>query len=208
MSTILLADDHPFLRTGLRALLLSSHHKIIGEVDNGRDALSAVERLNPEIVILDVSMPELDGIQVLEQLRTSGDQRRIVLLTAALTDRHLLRAVRSEVNGIVLKTGAEDHLIRCLDTVARGQKAIPRDLMERALALAMQPSESPLDSLAPREREIALLVGNGLRNREVAARLSMTEGTIKVYLHEIYQKLGVSNRLELSILLNRQREID
>ena len=208
MSTVLIADDHSFLRAGLRAILRNSHYTLAGETANGTDTLDAVGKLAPDIVLLDVVMPAPDGIEVLEQLRARGDFRPVVLLTGDLDDHQLLRALRSEVNGIILKNGAEDHLLRCLDTVASGKKAISREILERALNASVQLQQSPFAKLTPRERDIVDLVGRGLRNREVAERLHMTEGTIKVYLHSIYQKLGVSNRTELSLILRRELGID
>jgi two-component system nitrate/nitrite response regulator NarP len=124
-----------------------------------------------------------------------------VILTAELTDRALYAAVKAGVNGIVLKNGAEDSLIECLDKVVAGGKAIDLDQMARAQELAITGGGAdPLARLAPRERQIAELVSQGLRNREIAERLAMSEGTVKVYLHGIYQKVGVENRTGLALL--------
>jgi two-component system nitrate/nitrite response regulator NarL len=125
----------------------------------------------------------------------------VVMLTAELTDRALYAAVKAGVNGIVLKNGAEDSLIECLDKVVAGGRAIDVELMSRAMDLAMNGGGAdPLARLAPRERQIAELVAQGLRNREIAERLTMSEGTVKVYLHGIYQKVGVDNRTGLALL--------
>jgi two-component system nitrate/nitrite response regulator NarL len=127
------------------------------------------------------------------------------LLTAALEDRSLLGAVRAGVNGIVLKDGAEDGLLTALEKVATGQKAIPEELLQRALDLSLTGGKAdPLAPLAPRERQIAAHVGRGLRNREIADALAMSEGTVKVYLHTIYQKLGIKNRTELALIAHEQ----
>ena len=122
-------------------------------------------------------------------------------LDAEIDDLRLYAAVRAEVNGIVLKNGAEDALIGCLDTVMAGGRAIDPDLVDRALRLSLD--GGPRDAFAtltPRERQIAQLVAEGLRNREIAERLTMSEGTVKVYLHAIYKKLGVENRTSLAML--------
>ena len=141
------------------------------------------------------------GIAIAQTMRARGDKRPVVLLTAELEDDALIAAVKAGVNGIVLKDGAEDALLACLDAVAAGQRAVPAELLQRALDLSMQGERRhPLDSLTPRERQIAEHVGRGMRNREIAAALAMSEGTVKVYLHTIYQKLGIENRTELALL--------
>jgi two-component system nitrate/nitrite response regulator NarP len=146
-------------------------------------------------------MPRRNGVEALQALRSRGDTRPVVILTAALEDHSLLAAVRAGVNGIVLKDGAEDALIDALERVARGEKAIPQPLLQRALDLSLSGGKAdPLGPLAPRERQIAAEVGRGLRNREIAESLSMSEGTVKVYLHTIYQKLGIKNRTELALI--------
>jgi two-component system nitrate/nitrite response regulator NarP len=150
-------------------------------------------------------MPRRGGIEALRMLREEGDMRPVVLLTAELEDRALLAAVRAGVNGIVLKDGAENALVEALEKVASGERAIPEPLLQRALDLSLSGEDiDPLAPLAPRERQIAAQVGLGLRNREIAEALAMSEGTVKVYLHAIYQKLGIKNRTELALIAHRQ----
>lgn len=201
MITVLLADDHPFMRAGVEAVLRDTRYSLVETVNDGDAALAAVARLNPDICIFDVRMPGRDGVSALEAIRAGGDHRPVVLLTAELSDRALYAAVKAGVNGIVLKNGAEDSLIECLDKVLAGGKAIDAEQMNRALDLAISGGGAdPLARLAPRERQIAELVAQGLRNREIAERLAMSEGTVKVYLHGIYQKVGVENRTSLALL--------
>lgn len=206
MTTVLLADDHPFMRAGVEAVLRGSPYQLLATVSDGDAALAAVKQHDPDICIFDVRMPGRDGVATLQAMRESGDERPVVLLTAELTDRALYTAVKAGVNGIVLKDGAEDALIECLNTVAAGGRAIDPGLMDRALDLAMTGGSDPLAKLAPREREIAELVAKGLRNREIADRLTMSEGTVKVYLHGIYQKVGVENRTALALMARDARQ--
>jgi two-component system nitrate/nitrite response regulator NarL len=206
LTTVLLADDHPFMRAGVEAVLRGSPYDLIATVSDGDQALAAVDSHDPDICIFDVRMPGRDGVATLEAMRARGDHRPVVLLTAELTNRALHGAVKAGVNGIVLKDGAEDALLACLDTVAGGGRAIDPGLMERALDLAVSGGSDPLAKLAPREREIAELVSHGLRNREIAERLSMSEGTVKVYLHGIYQKVGVENRTGLALMARDARQ--
>jgi len=206
VTTVLLADDHPFMRAGVEAVLRGSPYQLLATVSDGDAALAAVKQHDPDICIFDVRMPGRDGVATLQAMRESGDERPVVLLTAELTDRALYTAVKAGVNGIVLKDGAEDALIECLNTVAAGGRAIDPGLMDRALDLAMTGGSDPLAKLAPREREIAELVAKGLRNREIADRLTMSEGTVKVYLHGIYQKVGVENRTALALMARDARQ--
>lgn len=201
MTTVLLADDHPFMRTGVESVLRGTRFNIVAMANDGEEALKAVVRHDPQICIFDVRMPKRDGVDALQTMRDTGDNRPVVLLTAALEDRSLLGAVRAGVNGIVLKDGAEDALVQALEKVERGEKAIPQSLLQRALDLSLAGGKvDPLGPLAPREKQIAAHVGRGLRNREIADALAMSEGTVKVYLHTIYQKLGIKNRTELALI--------
>jgi two-component system nitrate/nitrite response regulator NarL len=201
MVPVLLADDHPFMRAGVEAVLRGTRFEIVAMAADGDEALAAVTRHDPQICIFDVRMPKRSGVEALQALRSKGDRRPVVLLTAALEDHSLLAAVRAGVNGIVLKDGAEDALLDALEKVAAGEKAIPQSLLERALDLSLTGGKAdPLSTLAPRERQIASQVGRGLRNREIADALAMSEGTVKVYLHTIYQKLGIKNRTELALI--------
>jgi two-component system nitrate/nitrite response regulator NarL len=199
--SVLLADDHPFMRAGVEAVLRESRYSLVATVEDGEAALAAVTQHDPDISNVDLRMPGRDGVSVLQAMRERGDCRPVVLLTAELTDRALYQAVKAGVNGIVLKNGAEDALLECLDTVHGGGRAIDMNLLARALDLAITDGGAdPLAKLAPRERQIAELVAQGLRNREIAERLAMTEGTVKVYLHGVYQKVGVENRTALALL--------
>ena len=201
MIPVLLADDHPFMRAGVEAVLRGTRFRIVAMANDGDEALAALADHDPQICIFDVRMPKRSGVEAVQAMRAAGDMRPVVLLTAALEDHSLLSAVRAGVNGIVLKDGAEDALLEALEKVERGEKAIPQPLLQRALDLSLSGGKSdPLAPLAPRERQIAAQVGRGLRNREIADALAMSEGTVKVYLHTIYQKLGIKNRTELALI--------
>ena len=205
MVSVLLADDHPFMRAGVEAVLRGTRFDIVAMANDGDEALTAVARHDPEVCIFDIRMPKRSGVEVLQAMREKGDMRPVVLLTAALEDHSLLGAVRAGVNAIVLKDGAEDALLNALEKVDSGQKSIPEDLLQRALDLSLTGGKAdPLAPLAPRERQIASHVGRGLRNREIAEALAMSEGTVKVYLHTIYQKLGIKNRTELALIAHEQ----
>ncbi|NKJ43851.1 MULTISPECIES: response regulator [unclassified Novosphingobium] len=201
MTSVLVADDHGFIRAGVAAVLRDSQFHLVAATASGEETLAAITTHDPDIVLLDINMPGMNGVQVLETLRARGDKRRIVLLTAELTDRNLLAVMRAGVEGIVSKDGAGDELIEVLDKVQDGERAISADLLQRALDLSLHPEGAgPLDRLNPRERRIARLVARGMRNRDIGAELNIGEGTVKVYLHAMYQKLGIENRTELALM--------
>ncbi|WP_068072869.1 response regulator [Novosphingobium lentum] len=201
MIPVLVVDDHGFIRAGVEAVLRNTRFHVVAGASSGEEALVAIAAHDPAIVILDLSMPGLDGAKTLTKLRASGDNRPVVLLTAAIGDEHLLAVMRAGVQGIVLKDGADDMLTAALETVHGGGKAVPPEFVQRALDLSLQPPrESPLARLSPREVKIARLVARGMRNRDIGTEMSIGEGTVKVYLHAMYQKLGIDNRTELALL--------
>lgn len=201
MTRVVIADDHPFLRTGVEAVLRSAGIEIAGSAGDGNEALQVIARCDPDVAIIDVQMPDRDGIGVLEAMRTDGDQRPVILLTAHIDDDRLIAALRANVNAIVFKQGAEQSLVETIERVGRGEKVIDPALTSRALDLTLT-GVGTLDRLAPRERQIADAVAKGLRNREIGAQLGMTEGSIKVYLNRIFDKVGVENRTELALLVH------
>ena len=206
MTRVVLADDHPFLRTGVEGALGSMGIEIVASVDSGAAALEAIAREDPDVAILDVRMPGMGGVPVLEALRARGDNRPVILLTAEIEDAALLTAVKAKVDGIVFKDGAETRLEEAIKAVVAGERYIDQALMQRALDLAIEnPKPSALSRLSPRESQIADAVAVGKRNRDIAEDVGTTEGSIKVYLHRIYEKLGVSSRTELAVLVLRER---
>ena len=129
MTRVLMADDHPFIMAGVEAILQGSGYKIVGKAPNGTALLEAVPSARPDIILLDVEMPERDGVDVLLTLRSRGDTRPIVLLTASLDDHRLFQALKAGVNGILLKDGAEEVLVQCLDAVRSGKRWIENELL-------------------------------------------------------------------------------
>jgi two-component system nitrate/nitrite response regulator NarP len=201
MVSVLVADDHSFMRAGVAAVLRGSRFRVVAGTASGEETLDAIATHDPAIVLLDVNMPGMNGVQTLEAMRARNDRRAVVMLTAEITDRQLLAVMRAGVEGIVPKDGAEDELIDALEKVSAGQKAISAPFLQRALDLSLNPDAGgPLEKLSVRERRIARLIARGMRNRDIGAELNIGEGTVKVYLHAIYQKLGIENRTELALL--------
>lgn len=201
---ILIADDHPLIRSGVTSVLSLGGYQDVLSAADGEAALAAIEEHQPEIAILDIRMPRASGIDVLRTLHERGSPVQSVLLTADILDEQLLDALRYGVRGILFKDGAEDRLVDCIRQVSAGERYIDSELTERALAASLRPNKDALASLTPRERELALLVAKGLRNREIAERMAVTEGTVKVYLNTVYTKLGLVNRTALALLVTAQ----
>lgn len=201
MIPVLVADDHGFIRAGVDAVLRGTPFQVVATAASGEEALAAIEQHDPAVVLLDINMPGLNGVAALEALREKGDDRPVVLLTAEITDRQLMAVMRAGVQGIVSKDGAESELIQVLERVHAGEKAIAPAFLQRALDLSLNPVNNPFAKLNARERDITRLVAKGMRNREIGQQLNIGEGTVKVYLHAIYQKLNIENRTELALMV-------
>lgn len=197
MMRVLLADDHPMIAAALDVLLRGSDYELVGRARSGADAITQVQRLKPQMLLLDVNMPDGSGLDVLRQLRGLRRAPVVILLTAGMDDTQLLTADRLGPEGMVLKTSDPGLLLDCMDQVRKGERWVDPEIAERTRQAKDRASRAP--SLTPRERELIELVRQGLRNRDIAAQLGVTEGTVKVYLHAIFDKLGVDNRTELAM---------
>jgi len=193
---VLLADDHPMIRSAVTMLLEGTDFTVAAHAVSGESALAAIRDSSPDIVILDLAMRGGSGLEVLRQIRSEKDERAVVILTAAIDDRSLAEALALGADGIVLKNSDPAYLLDCLESVRQGGRWLDPELGERIAALDARDKQA---DLSPREGEIVALVAQGMRNREIALELGITEGTVKVYLHAIFEKLGVSNRTELAI---------
>ena len=201
MTTVLVADDHPLMLSGIESVLRGSRYTLVAKLRDGALVLDAVAAHQPEILVLDVKMPGKSGLEILRALRMGGDGRPVVLLTASLEDGELMQAVTLEANGIVFKEGAETLIVTCLDMVRSGGTWMDETTRQRAADLARTGAPRPLKNrLTAREMMIADLVSRGMRNKEIGQELGMTEGTVKVSLHRIYDKLDIENRVELAML--------
>lgn len=205
MTSVLIADDHPIMLSGVAHLLRSARYEVVASIADGLEVLEAIAAIRPDVAVLDVSIPGLNGIEILKRLRDCEASVKVVLLTAQLEDDDLLEALRLGVEGIVLKQGGERLLIECLDKVTAGGRWIPHDLLGRQTHLNRLQKQHELNALTDRELEISRLVAQGLRNRSIAEELGLSEGTVKVYLNRVYEKLGVTSRTELVLAMNRGR---
>ena len=197
MTRLLLGDDHPMIRAALEVLLRDTDFEIVGMAGSGEATLQSVEALQPDLLLLDIQMPGGTGIDVLRRLRSAKSTLPVVLLTAAIDDAALLEAKALGVQGIVLKNADPAFLLDCLESVRDGRNWMDPELATRVRQLNARAGRRV--SLAPRERQLIGFVRKGMRNREIAEELGVTEGTVKAYLHAVFDKLGVNNRTELAI---------
>jgi DNA-binding NarL/FixJ family response regulator len=199
---ILLADDHPIVLDGLEALFrLESDFAVVGRCLSGDEVLPAVRRQNPDLLLLDIRMPGMDGMEVLRALHRERLATRVVLLAAAFEDDQVVEALRLGVRGMVLKELAPPLLIECVRRVHAGGQWIEQQASGRALESLIRRDTAEKEAgreLTPREIELVRLAASGLRNREMSRRLEISEGTVKMHLHNVYRKLKLENRVALA----------
>ena len=197
---VVLVDDHPIVLHGLRQLFeRPDDFEVVCCCPDGATAIAAVLEHEPDVLVLDLRMPGLSGLDVLRTLAEKRVACRRVLLTAAVRDEEVMEAVRLGVMGLVLKESSPEVLLECVRSVHRGEPWIERETATRAFRAILDGESATVDgvTLTAREVEIVRMVAQGLRNKAIAERLSISEGTVKVHLHNIYEKLGVDGRLEL-----------
>jgi len=196
-----LADDHPIILSGLEGLFrMEPDFQVVARCINGEETLAAVREHRPDILILDLRMPRGDGLEILRALRREKLPTKVVLLAAALEEEEILEALRLGVRGLVVKELAPQLLVECVRKVHAGEQWLEKQLSSRVLEMLLRREaggRAGSSVLTPREIEIVRLVASGLRNRELARRLGLSEGTVKIHLHNLYKKLKVQNRVEL-----------
>lgn len=205
---LVLADDHPIVLKGLEALLSGERDfNVVAQCTDGEQTLRAVRAHRPDILLLDVRMPGKDGLAVLRELRKEKLPTRVVLLAAALEDEELLEATRLGVGGLVLKEMAPRLLVQCLRKVHAGEPWIERTSAARAFQNLLRREAGVREVaqlLTGREIEIARMAARGLRTRAIGEALHISEGTVKTHLHQVYEKLHVESRGELTVYFNEK----
>lgn len=205
---ILVADDHPVVREGIRKLLdLEDDMVVVAEATDGREVLEKIGEVQPDVVLLDLKMPGMDGLAVLQTMQHMKDKTKVVVLTASEDKHDWVQAMKMGCSGIVVKQTSPDLIVKSIRKVSQGEIWLD----SHTTAAVMRQFASPGDGSGPggrgrgrsplsnREREIVALVAQGYRNREMAEKLFISEQTVKNHLHNIFDKLGVSDRLELAL---------
>ena len=205
---ILVADDHPMLREGLVAVLSTQpDFDVVGEAGDGSEVVRLAKRLEPDVVLLDLEMPEVDGVAALERLREAGSEARAIVFTAYDTDERILRSLRAGARGYLLKGASRSEIFDAIRTVHSGGSLLGPAVTSRLLEHIEQGDERP-DHLTARELDVLPLLARGLKNAEIAAELFISERTVKFHVSSILAKLGAENRTEAARIGVRRGFID
>jgi len=200
--TLVISDDHPIVLGGLEGILeAAKDFKVLATCLDGEQTLNAVRKYKPDILVLDIRMPGKDGLTVLREMRKEKLATNVVVLTAEVDDGELTEAVSLGVRGLLLKELAAKLIVQCLRKVHAGELWLEKRSVSSALEKLLQGQAGKLEAaqvLTPREIEIVKQVATGLHNTEVAKRLFISEGTVKMHLHNIYEKLHLDSRIKLS----------
>ncbi|MEV7040503.1 response regulator transcription factor [Amycolatopsis sp. NPDC051061] len=189
--TVLIADDHPIVRDGLRGIFTGRGFEVVGEAANGAEAVVLAERLRPDVVLMDLRMPGTDGVAAITELARLGNPARVLVLTTYDTDSDVLPAIEAGATGYLLKDAPREDLFRAVEAAARGEAVLSPAVASRLMGRMREPAREPLSQ---REREVLTLVARGSTNKEAAKKLFISEATVKTHLIHVYAKLGVKDR--------------
>lgn len=205
MPTVVVADDHPLMLDAVAGLFAGTAFEVVARCRDGAQARAAILEHKPDLAVLDIQMPHVTGLQILAEARAEHWPTRILLVTAGLEPEPLVEAIRLKADGLVLKGASGEVMARAAETVAGGGQWIDRDAMEQVIGILAEPVAETV-ALTPRENDVVRCVARGRRNKEIARDLGISEGTVKMHLHNLYEKLSVSSRTELAILA-RERNL-
>ncbi|MDT8897132.1 MAG: response regulator [Thermanaerothrix sp.] len=195
---ILIADDHPVIRQGLSAMLSSVEgFEVVGEASNGQEAMDLALRIVPDIVLLDLRMPGMDGVQAMRLIRAQCESIRFIILTVYDNDEYIFEGIRAGASAYLLKDVTRDELINAIREVHRGQSLLHPQITRKLFEKVSGSGEVEHSSaLTDRELEILRMMANGASNKQIAARLKISSHTVKTHVSNIYQKLEVNDRAE------------
>ncbi|HEU0292169.1 MAG TPA: response regulator transcription factor [Anaerolineales bacterium] len=203
--SLVIADDHPMVRAGLRSMLSDSRIRIVGEASNGREALEMVSKLKPMVILMDIRMPDVDGIQALEAIKAEKLETRVVMVTTYRSTAYLLRSLSAGAAGFVLKDISREELLAAVYSVAQGTSLVDSQFLQdvlRNLESAEKTNESPEDLVEPltaREMDILRLMVEGLTNQAIGDVLGLSAGTVKGYAQTVMHKLGTTDRTQAAV---------
>ena len=207
MIRVLLVDDDALVRSGLR-MMLSGSVEIVGEAEDGREVLGAIDRHRPDVVLMDIRMPHLDGIEATRLVRSQPSPPAVVVLTTFDADELVLRALRAGAAGFLLKDTPPPEIVRAIEHVHAGDSMLSPTVTRRLIALVAgddggrrDAARARLETLSAREREVACAVGRGAANAEIAAELHMSVATVKAHVSRLLTKLEAANRVQVALLV-------
>lgn len=198
---VLLVDDHAIVREGLQMLLAEEADiEIVGEASNGKEALTLAADLRPDVVLMDLVMPEMDGIEAMQHLRKLSPASHILVLTSFTDDQRVHAAIRAGATGYLLKDVLKPELVRAIRDASQGKPTLHPEAQQRLMQQIVEPLEpSLLEALTERERDVLRLIAQGKSNKEISATLHLTEGTVKGYVSAILSKLEVADRTQAAL---------
>lgn len=206
---VMIADDHPIVRDGLKKLLsFEEDIEVVGDAADGRELLEKVEQLRPDVILLDLRMPNLDGLGALQSLPHTWPKAKVIILTASEDKNEFVQAMKLGCSGIVLKQTASELIVKSIRKVHAGEIWLDSHTTAAVMRQFASPADAPpppagkareRSPLSAREKEIVALVAQGYKNKEMAEKMFISEQTVKNHLHNIFDKLGVSDRLELAL---------
>ncbi len=194
---ILLADDHPVVREGLAAILETQpDFEVIGQANDGAEAVDMASVLRPDVVMLDLAMPRMDGVDALRAMRAEQPDLKALVFTASQTDDRIVGAIQAGAQGYLLKGAAREELFNAVRVIARGGSLLSPEIATRLMERVSNPQSPTTETLTPREQEVLQLLARGLQNKEIAAQLGIRERTAKFHVSTILSKLHATNRVE------------
>lgn len=194
---IIVADDHPVVRDGLVAMLSTQpDFEVVGQAGNGHQTILLVEQFNPDVLLLDLEMPDLTGDQVIQELHARIPEIKVLVFTAYDTDERILGAVQAGAQGYLLKGVSRDELFNGVRIIANGGSLLQPIVASKLIQRVNDPPRQVTETLTPREAEVLALLAQGLQNKEIAQKLSISERTVKFHVSSILQKLDAGNRTE------------
>lgn len=206
MTTVVIADDQDLVRTGFRLILSNAEPEIavVGEAGTGRAAVALVGELHPDVVLMDIRMPDMDGIEATRHLTRTGSPTRVLMLTTFDVDQYVYEAFRAGASGFLLKNAPAERLVEAVHAVAAGDALLApeltRRLIERYLERPLPGNDDRLQTLSGREREVLTLIARGLANQEIADSLFLSPGTVKTHVTRILHKLNIRDRVQAVVL--------
>ena len=202
---VLIVDDHGVVRQGLRGLLeLQEGIEVAGDASDGQEGVEAAKRLRPDVILMDIVMPKLDGVAAMRVLREQVPEARVIVLTSFLDDDKLLPALRAGAAGYLLKNAEPQEVVRAVRTAHAGEALLDPAVAARLVeTLAADGRGDAIDRLTPREREVLILIARGFANKRIALELDLAEKTVKTHVGHVLAKLGVADRTQAAIVAVR-----
>lgn len=207
--SVLIADDHAIVRQGLSSFLsLQDGIEIVGQAADGEEAVALAEQLHPDVILMDLVMPSLDGIAAIERIRTVSPDARVIVLTSFAEDDKIFAAIRAGASGYLMKDVAPADLANAVRMVHAGEPILAPDVMRRVMEQAARTPETPSDGLTERELDVLRLIAAGRSNKEIALDLTLSEKTVKTHVSNILQKLRLADRTQAALYAVRRHLVE